>query len=190
MALDNLFAKLDKLDEKRLQIVSNISKLNAPWHLNRADTYLSILPKDIFNIVYLMFPGSYVTKYDAQGHDYKFDYFCLQCGHLNNIIKAYMISHVSIVTHFCMDCRNLSRMKRVADELWAPVLIDCVMEVSSGKKHETSTYFFQCNQGSHLSSQDRGHSLNKIVFKEGAEIFECDDLRCDGNCNSCKESDF
>jgi hypothetical protein len=99
--IDDLLSQLHEINVRRILLNDAIYEKNRSWAVDLTDTYLKVIPKDIYNIIYKMnLPCWYFNAHDNDASIRVFP--CINC---DGRISCYMSIWNYIITA-CKYCSN------------------------------------------------------------------------------------
>ena len=109
------------------------------WHtIDKNNTYFGVIPKDIFMIIYQMFPG----QWWMHGFNVNSQYNCLNCNYIvkyHDILFSYKRGYFVVI---CRGCYKGYVIKEMKNELWIPCKIIRLVDAKSGQEHLVNDFYF------------------------------------------------
>jgi hypothetical protein len=110
-----------------------------PWHLiDFRNTYFSVIPRDILEIIYKMFPGQWWLG--EGGHGILFG--CLHCNAnigYHDIMFNYIRGYTAVL---CQNCLKGYVIKKTTDDIWVPCKIIRLIDAKTGVEILVNGLFF------------------------------------------------
>lgn len=142
--IDKLLSQLDKINSERARLHDEIYQTNRSWAINLSDTYLKIIPKDIYNIIYKMnLPAWYFNTHD----DAPLVFPCLKCdGRISNYKYIQRDPDLYLMAQ-CNYCASVYIGKEIDEDMsiFRHIMIKNITKFLSMQNFVTPTYFTNIN---------------------------------------------
>lgn len=176
-SIDELLSRLDEINLERTRLNNEIYKRNRSWAINLSDTYLKIIPKDIYNIIYKMNPP---TWYFNNSDDTPLVFPCLRCNAHISCYKSIKCDPGCYLMVQCEYCASLYIGKEIEPDrsIFRHIMIKNITKFLSMQMVIESfvalTYFTNINQDIRqrvLTSNINADSLFRFILDDDTIIY-------------------
>jgi hypothetical protein len=130
------FRKYNSKLNQLANLEESLKQASSPWHLiDFHNTYFSVIPRDILEIIYTMFPGQWWLS-----GNYRCS--CLHCNaNINDhdIMFNYIRGYTAVL---CQKCLKGYVIKKTTDNIWVPCKIIRLIDAKSGTEILVNGLFF------------------------------------------------